>query len=86
MNAAEYLLEEMSQADHILLDFDHKEIVIEGRRVNPPKLQGVSGGAFFTFPEKQSRARLSRLVRRIDAVPGSLWAQESSISWQWFVN
>ena len=26
------------------------------------------------------------LVRKIDAIPGSLWAQESSISLRWFVN
>ncbi len=45
--AAEYLHEGMSQSDHVLLDFDHKEIVIGGRRVNPPKLQGVSGGGVF---------------------------------------
>jgi hypothetical protein len=45
--AAEYIQEEMSQSDHVLLDFDHKEIVIGGRRVNPPKLQGVSGGGVF---------------------------------------
>ena len=47
VDAAEYLQEELSQADHVLLDFDHKEIVIGGRRVNPPKLQGVSGGGVF---------------------------------------
>ena len=45
--AAEYLQQQMSQADHILLDFDHQEIVIGGRRVNPPKLHGVSGGGIF---------------------------------------
>lgn len=47
VDAAEYLQEGMSQADHVLLDFDHKEIVIGERRVNPPKLQGVSGGGVF---------------------------------------
>ena len=47
VEAAEYLQEAMSQTDHILLDFDHKEIVIGGRRVNPPNLQGVSGGGVF---------------------------------------
>jgi hypothetical protein len=45
--AAEYLQQRISQADHILLDFDHKEIVVEGRRENPPELQGVSGGGMF---------------------------------------
>jgi hypothetical protein len=47
VDAAEYLQEQMSEADHILLDFDHKEIVIGGRRVTPPRLQGVSGGGIF---------------------------------------
>lgn len=47
VDAAEYLQEGMPQADHVLLDFDHKEIVIGERRVNPPKLQGVSGGGVF---------------------------------------
>jgi hypothetical protein len=47
VEAAEYLQEETSQADHILLDFDHKEIVIGEKRVNPPRLQGVSGGGIF---------------------------------------
>jgi hypothetical protein len=44
VDAAEYLQERMSKADHILLDFDHKEIQVKGRRSSPPKLQGVSGG------------------------------------------
>ena len=47
VEAAEYLQEGTSQANHILLDFDHKEIVIGEKRVNPPKLQGVSGGGIF---------------------------------------
>lgn len=38
--AAEYLQERMSKSDHITLDFDHKEIRVEGKRVTPPKLQG----------------------------------------------
>jgi len=47
VSQAEYLEEQLSQADHIALDFDHREIVIGGTRVNPPKLQGVSGGGVF---------------------------------------
>jgi hypothetical protein len=47
VSPAEYLEEELSQADHIALDFDHEEIVIEGRRNTAPKLQGVSGGGIF---------------------------------------
>jgi hypothetical protein len=47
VNSAEYMHEQISQADHIVLDFDHKEIVVKGRRASPPKLQGVSGGGIF---------------------------------------
>jgi hypothetical protein len=56
--AAEYIKEEMSQSDHILLDFDHKEIVIGGRRVNPPNLQGVSGGGVFHISRNTKRGPL----------------------------
>jgi hypothetical protein len=43
---AEYLQENLSQLDRLLLDFDHKEIARAGGRT-PPKLQGVSGGGIF---------------------------------------
>jgi hypothetical protein len=56
--AAEYLQEGVSEADHILLDFDHKEIVIRGRRVNPPKLQGVSGGGIFYISRETKQGPL----------------------------
>jgi hypothetical protein len=58
VDAAEYLQEEVSQADHILLDFDHNEIVIGGRRVNPPKLQGVSGGGVFHISRETKQGPL----------------------------
>jgi len=58
VDAAEYLQEEVSQADHVLLDFDHKEIVIGGRRVNPPKLQGVSGGGVFHISRETKQGPL----------------------------
>lgn len=44
---AEYVQKKISQADHILLDYDHKEIRISRKRVTPPRLQGVSGGGVF---------------------------------------
>ena len=47
VSAAEYSRENLLQAGHILLDFDHKEIVIKRKRVTPPRLQGVSGGGVF---------------------------------------
>ena len=58
VDAAEYLQEKMPQADHIMLDFDHKEIVIGGRRVNPPKLQGVSGGGVFHISRETKQGPL----------------------------
>ena len=47
VSASEYVQEGLAQADYIALDFDHKEIVVCARRVQPPKLQGVSGGGIF---------------------------------------
>jgi len=47
VDAAEYVQEHIPQADHVLLDFDHKEIRVRGYRADPPKLQGVSGGGIF---------------------------------------
>jgi hypothetical protein len=58
VDAAEYLQEGISQADHVLLDFDHKEIVIGGRRVNPPKLHGVSGGGIFHISRQTNQGPL----------------------------
>jgi hypothetical protein len=52
VDAAEYLQERMSKSDHILLDFDHKEIRVEGRHTSPPKLLGVSGGGIFQISRK----------------------------------
>jgi hypothetical protein len=58
VEAAEYLQERMSKSDHILLDFDHKEIRVEGRLASPPKLQGVSGGGIFQISRKAMRGPL----------------------------
>ena len=58
MDAAEYIQERMSKADHLLLDFDHKEIRVEGKQASPPKLQGVSGGGIFHISRKRIRGPL----------------------------
>ena len=58
VDAAEYLQEKLAKADHVLLDFDHKEIVIGGKRVTPPKLQGVSGGGIFHISRKTKQGPL----------------------------
>jgi hypothetical protein len=44
---AEYTAEEVAEKDHILLEFDHREILVGGSRANPPRLQGASGGGIF---------------------------------------
>jgi hypothetical protein len=64
VHAAEYLQEGMPQTNHILLDFDHKKIVVEGRRVNPPKLQGVSGGGVFHFSRDTKQGPLVAIATR----------------------
>jgi hypothetical protein len=64
VDAAEYLQEKMSQTDHVLLDFDHKEIVAGGRRVNPPKLQGVSGGGIFHISRETKQGPLVAIGTR----------------------
>lgn len=44
VDAPEYVQRGWPQRDHILLDFDHKDLP---GGVNPPRLQGVSGGGIF---------------------------------------
>lgn len=58
VDAGEYVHEKMAKSEHILLDFDHKEIHVEGRRASPPKLQGVSGGGVFLIFRKVMRGPL----------------------------
>ena len=65
VSAAEYLQEQLPQADHILLDFDHNEIKVEGRLVSPPRLQGVSGGGIFQISREQSSAHSWRSLHKI---------------------
>jgi hypothetical protein len=62
VDAVEYLQEQISQADHILLDFDHKEIVVGGKRENPPKLQGVSGGGIFQISRDTNHGPLMAIA------------------------
>jgi hypothetical protein len=64
VDAVEYVQEGISQEDHLLLDFDHKAIVVEGRRVNPPKLQGVSGGGVFYFSRGTKQGPLVAIATR----------------------
>jgi len=37
--------EGLDRSLHLLVEFDHKDTVVERKKVVPPKLQGVSGGA-----------------------------------------
>jgi hypothetical protein len=45
--------EGLSQDKHILLDYDRREIVVEGRSVTPPTTLGMSGGGIFRFRRRQ---------------------------------
>jgi hypothetical protein len=69
VDAAEYLQKKMSQTDHVLLDFDHKEIAIGGRRVNPPKLQGVSGGGIFHISRQTNQGPLVAIATQNRRIP-----------------
>jgi hypothetical protein len=60
--SAEYLGENLLQSDHLLLDFDHKEI--GGKRVTPPKLQGVSGGGIFHISKSEKQGQLVAIAMR----------------------
>jgi hypothetical protein len=40
-------MEKLWRAEHLVEDFDHKDTVVERKKVVPPKLQGVSGGGIF---------------------------------------
>jgi hypothetical protein len=42
----------------MLLDFDHKEIKAEGRRVGQPRLQGVSSGGIFQISRETTHGPL----------------------------
>jgi hypothetical protein len=44
---------DVSNRHHILLDYDPREIVLEGRPVNPPALPGMSGGGLFRFARRE---------------------------------
>jgi hypothetical protein len=68
----------MSQADHLLLDFDHKEIVVEERRANPPKLQGVSGGGIFHIAKETNQGPLVA-IRRITGKLGTETPERSGV-------
>jgi hypothetical protein len=52
--------EGLSHRTHLLLDYAPHEIVLAGRRVNPPTVQGMSGGGAFRFHRR--RPETTRLV------------------------
>lgn len=50
----------LSKAQHMLLDYDTRKILLEGRSVNPPSVQGMSGGGIFRF--RRRRPDTTKLV------------------------
>lgn len=64
VDAAEYVRENMLQSDHLLLDFDHKDIVVAKKRVTPPRLQGVSGGGVFHISRETRQGPLVAIATR----------------------
>jgi hypothetical protein len=50
--------EGLSHDQHLLLDFAPDEILESGRHVQPPKVQGISGGGVFRSPRRQPEATM----------------------------
>jgi hypothetical protein len=50
--------EKLSRAEHLLVEFDHNETVVERKKVVPPKLQGVSGGGIFCISRSSNTGPL----------------------------
>ena len=42
-----YAKENLAQSDHILVEFDQKNMLVNKMKVTPPRLQGCSGGGVF---------------------------------------
>jgi hypothetical protein len=64
VDAAEYAREDVRQSDHVLLDFDHKDLLVAKRRVRPPLLQGVSGGGVFHISRDTRKGPLVAIATR----------------------
>jgi hypothetical protein len=62
VEAAEYIQQGLPQPDYILLDFDHKEILIGGKPISLPLLQGVSGGGIFHVSELSTQSTLTAIA------------------------
>lgn len=44
--------EGLSTDNHLLLDYAANEVLLQGRRTNPPMVQGISGGGVFRFSRR----------------------------------
>jgi hypothetical protein len=53
-----YIKEGISPADHLLLEFDRKNTMLDGKKASPPRLQGCSGGAVFYRSRLTNKATL----------------------------
>jgi hypothetical protein len=47
VGAEVYAKEAVSPADYLLMEFDRKNTILDGKKSSPPALQGCSGGAVF---------------------------------------
>jgi hypothetical protein len=52
-----YDQEKLDRAKHLLIDFDRDDIRIGGKKVSPPRLDGVSGGGIFCISHGRTADR-----------------------------
>jgi hypothetical protein len=64
-----YEQEKLDKVRHILVDFDRDDIRIAGKKVTPPRLQGVSGGGIFCISHETYQGPLIAIAtdHRIEA-------------------
>ena len=55
---ATYAREQLDPAVHLALEYDHEKISSGGVDVNPPKLDGMSGGGIFHLEGREARGKL----------------------------
>jgi hypothetical protein len=74
-----------SLGQHLLLEFPLDEILLEGRPVNPPKVQGMSGGGVFRLRRRQPETTtlvgiLIEHHRDVSALVATRWSQVAALA------